>query len=121
MMKLADMQDLGSCAVMRWGSNPHARTRQFKSEPEGSRGSDLLFLWIARTLQNPGYTLKPREIYTVGNPGVWVTASASSTHMACTPHFSASALPSSRGRRNSAVERQSARPESAARTLTLRQ
>ena len=27
MMELADMQDLGSCAVMRWGSNPHARTK----------------------------------------------------------------------------------------------
>ena len=27
MMELADMQDLGSCAEMRWGSNPHARTR----------------------------------------------------------------------------------------------
>ena len=26
MMELADMQDLGSCAEMRWGSNPHART-----------------------------------------------------------------------------------------------
>ena len=26
MMELADMQDLGSCAAMRWGSNPHART-----------------------------------------------------------------------------------------------
>lgn len=26
MMELVDMQDLGSCAVMRWGSNPHART-----------------------------------------------------------------------------------------------
>ena len=25
-MELADMQDLGSCAEMRWGSNPHART-----------------------------------------------------------------------------------------------
>lgn len=25
-MELADMQDLGSCAAMRWGSNPHART-----------------------------------------------------------------------------------------------
>ena len=28
MMELADMQDLGSCAAMRWGSNPHARTRK---------------------------------------------------------------------------------------------
>ena len=27
MMELADMQDLGSCAAMRWGSNPHARTK----------------------------------------------------------------------------------------------
>ena len=26
MMELAAMQDLGSCAAMRWGSNPHART-----------------------------------------------------------------------------------------------
>ncbi len=26
MMKLADMQDLGSCAERRWGSNPHTRT-----------------------------------------------------------------------------------------------
>ena len=26
MMKLADMQDLGSCAARRWGSSPHART-----------------------------------------------------------------------------------------------
>lgn len=26
MMELADMQDLGSCASRRWGSNPHART-----------------------------------------------------------------------------------------------
>ena len=28
MMELADMQDLGSCAAMRWGSSPHARTKQ---------------------------------------------------------------------------------------------
>ena len=28
MMELADMQDLGSCAEMRWGSNPHARTKK---------------------------------------------------------------------------------------------
>ena len=28
MMELADMQDLGSCAAMRWGSNPHARTKK---------------------------------------------------------------------------------------------
>ena len=27
MMELADMRDLGSRAAMRWGSNPHARTR----------------------------------------------------------------------------------------------
>ena len=27
MMKLADMRDLGSRAVRRWGSSPHARTR----------------------------------------------------------------------------------------------
>ncbi len=33
MMELADMQDLGSCAEMRWGSNPHARTRPIHSEP----------------------------------------------------------------------------------------
>jgi hypothetical protein len=26
MMELADMQDLGSCAEMRWGSSPHTRT-----------------------------------------------------------------------------------------------
>lgn len=25
-MELADMQDLGSCAEMRWGSSPHTRT-----------------------------------------------------------------------------------------------
>ena len=36
MMELADMQDLGSCAEMRWGSNPHART----SYPQ------RLLLWI---------------------------------------------------------------------------
>jgi len=30
MMELADMQDLGSCAAMRWGSNPHARTNYEK-------------------------------------------------------------------------------------------
>ena len=27
MMELVDMRDLGSRAVMRWGSSPHARTR----------------------------------------------------------------------------------------------
>ena len=27
MMKLADMRDLGSRAVRRWGSSPHARTK----------------------------------------------------------------------------------------------
>ena len=27
MMKLVDMRDLGSRAAMRWGSSPHARTR----------------------------------------------------------------------------------------------
>ena len=32
-MELADMQDLGSCAAMRWGSNPHARTK--KRAPDG--------------------------------------------------------------------------------------
>ena len=26
MMELVDMRDLGSRAVMRWGSSPHART-----------------------------------------------------------------------------------------------
>ena len=30
MMELADMQDLGSCAVMRWGSSPHARTKKYR-------------------------------------------------------------------------------------------
>ena len=27
MMELVDMRDLGSRAVMRWGSSPHARTK----------------------------------------------------------------------------------------------
>ena len=27
MMKLADMRDLGSRALRRWGSSPHARTK----------------------------------------------------------------------------------------------
>jgi len=28
MMELADMRDLGSRAAMRWGSSPHARTKE---------------------------------------------------------------------------------------------
>ena len=28
MMELVDMRDLGSRAVMRWGSSPHARTNK---------------------------------------------------------------------------------------------
>jgi len=28
MMELVDMRDLGSRAVMRWGSSPHARTKK---------------------------------------------------------------------------------------------
>ena len=54
-------------------------------------------------------------------PGVWVMVMLSSTHMTSAPYCSARAFPSSRGSRNRAVERQSARPESLQRMDTLRQ
>ena len=43
-----------------------------------------------------------------------------SSHMASAPAFAARALPSSRGSTNKAVDRASARPESAQTTVTLR-
>ena len=37
MVKLADTQDLGSCAEKRAGSSPVIRTKQYKSEPNTNR------------------------------------------------------------------------------------
>ena len=37
MMELADMQDLGACAEMRWGSNPHARTKKTRQTVDAFR------------------------------------------------------------------------------------
>ena len=50
MMELVDMRDLGSRAVMRWGSSPHARTRmndptQFE-QVDKTCGSDRVVLYL---------------------------------------------------------------------------
>ena len=36
MMELADMRDLGSRGVIRWGSSPHARTKAPKVQTFGA-------------------------------------------------------------------------------------
>ena len=54
-------------------------------------------------------------------PGVIYSLPAASTQSASAPQLSARICPSSRGSRNSAVDRASARPESRHTTVTLRQ
>lgn len=60
MMELADMQDLGSCAAMRWGSNPHARTtktgcfwsQKFQKQPVFVFGRHIESCFDAMRLQS---------------------------------------------------------------------
>ena len=50
MMELADMQDLGSCAAMRWGSNPHARTTKERTFVYQGKVRSFFIFWGKNTL-----------------------------------------------------------------------
>ena len=48
MMELVDMRDLGSRAVMRWGSSPHARTNYKKEGKMADKMYNLCLLYTSR-------------------------------------------------------------------------
>ena len=57
MMELVDMRDLGSRAAMRWGSSPHARTKDATVIPFELRRH----LFYARYTNVPGNAACPRR------------------------------------------------------------